>query len=303
MARVNIQNIDFKNKKVIIGIISLILIVFFVIIIFIIIHKGKDKPSELLPSDIQIAKTFSSMGEYGVPKFLSGDLSERKIENYEDVLSLLESLKDDFKIKDPRNEFKKEKETKNNGINYYRLQQVYSDLEVYGHNLIIAVKDKKVINISGYYIPNITKEINTTISDVEAQLIVNNYLGVSQSVQNIKKVIYEYNQNIYIAYVVNLFVNNDNVEVVVDAETGRVINSGSKVLDITYTGRGLEDRDYIIDIDNNNDLFDRTRKISVRDFRGYELNYSDIEKSHPIYKVDDNTSYQLSDHPSNHQHS
>lgn len=115
--------------------------------------------------------------EDSIPSFIDGKFSDKTIKNESDALSSLNDIKNLMGFDDINNELHFYQKDSYGGNTFYRFQQYYNGIEVYGKNLIVAVDNgDKTSALSNDYEPNIEIDITPTISEDKAINIASSYI-------------------------------------------------------------------------------------------------------------------------------
>lgn len=246
-----------KNKKVLIVtiLISLLLIVGIVILLMF----NKNKTQEEIDMVTKIPDVV--LKDDGVAKYLDGSEVETKVKEEKDVFEVLKEVGGYFKIDKPNDVLKVKNTRKSSDFTYYRLSQKYNNVNVYGHELIVAVdKDNNVSSITGDYIPigSVSTYSSVSIEDMETKLP--EILGEEVEIFEKGKYIYiKDNEPIY-SYVYLLMTKSGVYDVAINAKEGTLVDKVYKsyASDYSYTGK---------------DIYGDTRTISINDMAigGYQL--------------------------------
>lgn len=187
--------------------------------------------------------------ENGTTKFIDGTFTELKVNNENDAYKALETLKDELKFQNVQEEFVIESKETSEEITYYRFQQKYKDINVYGMNLIISVnKDGNVLGMSGYYIPNIDIDINNKKTEEELQTIIKNDLGENAKIYSSEKLVYADEENQTLIFLILGYSDTKSGEYIVDANSGEIIaSSGIENYASAYefSGNGLNGQEKV----------------------------------------------------------
>lgn len=266
------NNVEKKKKSKLIKILLIIIpILIIAIIAFYFINKNVEEEQLYYFNDLEIV-----LNENNIPKFISGEITETEIENDKNVYDVLTELKSLFKFNDPEKEFNIKSIEKNNGMTYYRLEQIYNGIKVYNQNLIISVnKYDKVKTITGEYLPNIEVDVEKKLSKDEIENNLKNSSSSEVQIVTNEEMIY----NNKLVYVVEGLYNDKLEELIIDANTGDIIKETSLINSATYsyTGTGIDDIKYTINLDSEKEIltgntvckfYDPERKIYVADSRG-----------------------------------
>lgn len=269
-----------KNKKILSVLVAIITIV--VIALFIIFFvKNRIKSQTIKESDesngiFTISSTYLSQN--GIPKFIEGDFNNITVIQESDVYEVLNSIKSDLKIKDVHTEFELDKIENGESFNYYRVNQLYNWIKVYGNNLIITTdKSGKVISVNGYYSPDVNVNTSNKKTKEEIELIIHNDLNSDFKINKIDEYIMVDNVNQDLVYMYNVYNDNALLQYIIDAKTGEIINKVDLYdsASYSYTGVGIDNIEYTISLEEDNGFlarnyyrfYDSNRKISIYDFR------------------------------------
>jgi len=237
-----------KKKSGVLSIfIMLVLICAFVFVALYTMNSLKEEDLNFKKPDEEKGGMVSILSEYGVPKYLSGDITNVIVRNESDVYQVLEELSSIYKFSSPRNEFDINI-SESEGITYYRLIQLYGGIRVYGQELVVSVdKNGKVLSITGEYVPSIDIKNYSSIKDNEASNIVKEDFGDGVLILSREKVVVPFvdgAREVYLIYASN---DKEIREYVVDAINGNIINIDDDVIDninYKYSSEYL-DNDYI----------------------------------------------------------
>ena len=261
------SNCSSKMKKIIKKILILVLILIILLVVFII--KKKHDNYEVGQTS-QIAYHY----ENKVPNFIDGSFSNRLVKSSKDALLALNDIKDKMGIQDAIKEFVLEREEKSENITYYRFKQVYNKISVYNQKIIVSVdQNKKILGMSGYYIPNIDIDITAKLDKEKAEKIAITNLGENAKIVSNELSIFVQDSQKLI-YVVNGYSNSKASEILIDANSGDILDEVDLISDISYTGKGMDDIEYTIDLEKFKDVYkdryhfyDIKRNISITDYR------------------------------------
>ena len=270
-----------KNKKILI-----ILIILTSVIIGCIFFKRNQ-------NEIEIQKYANStldiiLGEYNVPKYISGEFTDRKIVDKQSALESINDIKELLDLQSAKDEFYVKNVYSLDNVKYYELQQKSYGLDVLGGELTISVdNDGNVLALNGNYIPNISLKNNVLSSTSALDNLLKGTYGEEIDYDYTKKIVNIDNRFIAI-YLITLETANDVLEVWVDAVENKIILEESliKYANYTYTGTGLENKTYTINItEKNKDIFskekeyefvDKDRKIYITDASGIGADFAGL---------------------------
>ena len=210
--------------------------------------------------------------EDDVPKFITGSFSNKKVKTENDAKKVLEDL---LKIED-KSDIKLTNKNENEGITYYKFNQTYQEIPVYNQNIILSVDSSyNVLGYSGYYIPNVSVDVNNKISKDEVEAIVKESLGQNAQIVNNELNILSEDNTSKLVYVIDGYSDNDMKEYIINAEDGEILNEIVPIDYVEMTLEGMDDKKCTIDIENYDIMgeqyykfYDAKRKISVADLRG-----------------------------------
>lgn len=222
--------------------------------------------------------------ENGNIKFIDGTFTTTKVKNESDAFKALNSLKSELKFQNGREEFSIISIEKSENITYYKFQQKYKNVDVYGNNLIISVDSAgKVLGMNGYYTPDINIDVSNKKSEEEIKEIVIKDLEDSNSqIIELSKYIYLDNQTQYLVFIVSGYNNSNVYEYIINANTGEIINKSEQMEFAAYKFKGQGVNEIVdVTIDEFYDvskfktryrLVDPDRNIEIIDGRNIEMN-------------------------------
>ena len=261
-----------KNKKVLI--IAIIVSLLLVVGIILLLTLNKDKKQKEEDIDMVTKIPDVVLKDDGVAKYLDGKEVEAKVENESDVFEVLDEVGGYFKIDNPKDVLKIKNTRTSADFTYYRLSQKYNNVNVYGHELIVAVdKENKVSSITGDYIPidYIDTYSKISIEDTEAKL--SEILGEEVEVFEKDKYVYIKDNTPYYSYVYLTMMEDGVYDVVINAKESTVLDKVYKsyAADYSYTGKDIYGEERTISINDmaigGYQLHDNNRNISIVDAR------------------------------------
>lgn len=273
----NNKNNKFANNLIIklIGIAIIFLLIAGCYFIFF-KKNGKINDSEILEDQLM---TDMILDENGIPKFIDGNFTDRLVTDGKSALLVIDDIKDIMKIKDVSKEFILKSIHGNANKKFYKFSQTYQGLTVFGNELVISVDDNNhVSTLSGNYIPNIQIEINNVINEKQLEEKLIKKYGENVVIKSSEKQIYNENEKNYVVYVCNIVTENKFLKVIVNAETGDILNQYGLIYEVAYeyTGIGLDGKDYTITLDKDEwggyNFHDPNRNISIIDGIDFGLN-------------------------------
>lgn len=207
-----------------------------------------------------------------LPKYIDGSFSDEKVANKSDAKKVLKNL---LKV-DGENDLEFISKNKNSDISSYRFNQTYKSIVVYNQNVILSVdKNGNILGFSGYYIPDVTVDINPKISENEAINIVKEKLGEGSNVLKNQLAILAENSSFKLVYIISGYSFNELKEYTISAIDGQILKEIIPVDFIATELEGLDKKKFTIDIENYDvmgekyyNFYDKERKISLADVRG-----------------------------------
>ncbi|MBU5315434.1 M4 family metallopeptidase [Clostridium bornimense] len=218
-------------------------------------------------------------------KFIDGNYTNIKVENENDAIESINSVKKLMKIDYPENEFKVLKVNSTEDLVSYKLQQVYNDIPLYGREIIVVTdKEGNTTSVGGNYLEDVNVDTNAKIGKEEVKNYAAGVYGDDAKVNDGELTIYSLNDSEPILcwkvmvegtkdgspYALNSFI---------DATTGEVINEVSLLTKAEQgSGKDLKGQNRTFNINRKSywyntyyQLFDTTRNIKI-----YNANYGRI---------------------------
>ena len=227
---------------------------------------------------------YSNSDENGIPNYIDGTFSGKKVTSVEDAITALNDIHYTMQFENAEQEFKGVSSESAIDTNFYRLQQVYHNIPVYGYQLIVSTdKEGTIQTLNGHYLPDIHIETTPSLSAEDARSIIQ----ANDDSDIISEELYIYAEEesslFSLVWEIKTFTHNYFVE----ANTGEIINSISSVYDISENGSGQDLAGNIVSfpVDHVNDsynLSDIIRNISVNDSRNQTLSYGNLIRSNEI---------------------
>lgn len=279
-----LEAVTLKKKKSKVGsfFVILFLLGLFALIFF---YALKTLDNEDLGNKIRDEKELISvLNDSGVPKFLSGNITDVKVNGTSSVYTVLDSLTDLYDFDNPKQEFSIVRES-SEGFVFYRLQQLYNGIKVYGHELVMAVDHSGVVqSITGDYVPIKSLSNYSTLKENEISNIVKEDL-VNASILSRERIIIVNGNVGLVAYLVYAYNDDGLFEYVVDADKGTILSKDSNVgnsISYKYSGSGLNKHESIYleefqDVKDNKvrySFLDSSRNIEIVDGSGLNLLFS-----------------------------
>lgn len=109
-----------------------------------------------------------------VPLFVNGRFTDRAVNSGADAVAAVGDIAPLFGVRNASEELSPIGETTYDGITYYRMQQTYKGLEVYGHQLVVSAVDGSAATVSGEFVPDISLDVDSALelADEGADLVV-----------------------------------------------------------------------------------------------------------------------------------
>jgi len=188
----------------------------------------------------------------GSPRFIDGSVIKTKIDSDEKAFIALDEVKDMFGFKKAADEFNIIKKEKSLDFTYYKLNQKYKGVNIYGRQLSLSVdKDNKASSISGDYFPGIDMNVYSgmIIQQVRTKLeaaLVSDYKILASD-----KYIYIDNNTPVLSYIFTVVNANGVNDIVMKALDGSIISTikKDKATGYDYTGLGADGKEYTITLD------------------------------------------------------
>lgn len=235
----------------------------------------------------------STVGENINSNYISIDdeISNITIENEEAVLSALDKISESLGIKDVTKELKITSVNEVEGDKFYRVQQYYNDIPVYGNSVVLGVNENgNALGVTSN--TSVVQDVDTTpsISLDEAQKNLEEFLEGQKPKDMVfyspnELVIYTLDdgKNVLVYNIVASFsIDNGeqrNLECLVNARTGEVIKLFSldlyKVVDANGKDSSGHNRDFVVNQKSSSEyiLQDETRNINVYNVGNNPLTY------------------------------
>lgn len=240
------------KKKIIIGISLLVLVIS---IVGVVLFFKKD--NEITLKEYIEEKNEIVLNDNAVPKYIGGKFSNVKVVSKETAYDALSEVKDLYKIKNVKSEFSVEETKLSDDVTYYEFQQKYNSIVVNGSKLTMSVdKDGNVLGINGNYTPDVNVVTSGLLKENEVKSKLNLVYGDDTDYLNIEKYIYVDVSKTYVVYDVYVSCSKGLLEVVVNAKDGSIVTEDElgSYANYTYTGKGLNDVEHTISIDEKTDL-------------------------------------------------
>ncbi|SDY67519.1 M4 family metallopeptidase [Thermoactinomyces sp. DSM 45892] len=189
--------------------------------------------------------------ETKAPSFVRGKISNKKLKTKEDALAILEENKALYQIKQASSDLTLDKQGSDQFGSFYKFQQVYKGIPVFGHQLVVHGDQKQISNsVSGTFDAQVfSKEIDTKAKLTEAEATkkakVANGLGEVKMFDIQKADLYIYGASTgkhTLVYRVTLSTLEKSelfyADIFIDAQTGAVVDQIDKVHRAAAVGKG-----------------------------------------------------------------
>ena len=246
--------------------------------------------------DEEILNSMKSM------KMLEGGFSDILIKDEESAIRAASESAKKLGYESALNELQGFYTTTVDGETYYRLQQTYQGIPVYGRYVVVVADDSgKAISLNTD-VRDLPDSLNTEITVSDAQIAegVKEYAEVHWKelyddikitpVADAEKVIYDRDEGVEARVSVKLYVTNggDVYEVVADGETGAVRSAVSTMKTLSGTGTdGTKTFPVIVEEDGTYTLGDEDRNIWVFYFNGGSSNDMSSVNQLPVTSAGD----------------
>ncbi|MGB8956025.1 MAG: M4 family metallopeptidase [Tumebacillaceae bacterium] len=188
----------------------------------------------------------------GVPNFVSGKLSSKKMKNASDATLVVEENKDLFDLASAADELAlTEQSTDELGMAKFKYQQVYKGVPVFANQLIVhADKNGDATSINGYYDP----QVKVSGLNTKAKLTADSALTKAKAaagLSDVKKfeqqetklsILGTEDGKYHLVYIVTLSTLENNepayLDVFVDAHDGSIVQKLNKMHDAAAVGTG-----------------------------------------------------------------
>ena len=236
-------------------------------------------------------------------KMLDGGFTDILIKDEDSAIKAASESAKELGYENAMNELRVFYSTTVDGETYYRLQQTYQGIPVYGRYVVVVADDSgKAISLNAD-VRDLPDSLNTEITVSDAQIAegVKEYAEFHWKelhddikitpVAEAEKVIYDRDEGLEARVCVKLYVTNggDVYEVVADGETGAVRSAVSTMNTLSGTGTdGTKTFPVIVEEDGSYILGDEERNISVFYFNGgSSADISNVDDK-PVRSSEDN---------------
>lgn len=203
-----------------------------------------------------------------IPQFIMGKYSDETVTGYDTAIDSLNDIDHLMLITDPAESFEGQSISTRNGQTFYKLQQMYKGLRVYGKQIIVATDEGgEITALSADYNPLTDIDITPTISAEAARAVASEVCGYDNTAEA-ELIVVSTDRNIALAW---LF-SDDLYDISIDATTGFLyfcydnlytqastgrINTGTKQISFPITEQ--DDVYYLYDPARNIYVFDSSK--------------------------------------------
>ena len=178
--------------------------------------------------------------EDSVPSFIDGVYSDEKIYNANDALDSLNDVKNLMGINDVDEEFDFYQKDSYDGNTFYRFQQYYDGIEVYGKNaVVVADSNKKASTLSNDYEPGIDISVEPTLTEEDAINVVQGSVTNAENISSMGLRVYTIETAPTLVYMISCSGVVDSLQfmgyVFVDAHLGYVVAKENEIVEDNVT--------------------------------------------------------------------
>lgn len=257
-----------KRSKLLFIIIPIIILIIGISLFFILNKKEDNEENIVVDSYIPNIK----LDKNGSPIYVDGSEVFTSVSYSSDVIKALNELGSLYGFSDASKEFKVISEDTVDDIKYYKLQQKYNSYPVYGKQIMVSVKDKKVLSFNGRYYKNIDISTTYEIFENEVKEKVKDYVTDKYEIEKIDKYIYIKEDKPILSYVIRLRDTDDYYDLVLSSK-GEYIDKVSlyNMTAFNVKTKGIKDKECEITIDKGSDIlstytmYDPNRNITIID--------------------------------------
>lgn len=239
-----------------------------------------DGPEESLFTQLGLSR--DDNGDFQI---LTGSFDD-KISSDNDAMHFIEAHSEEIGINDAADELKLVSEKSYAGAKYYKFQQVYNDVPVYGNQLIVSVDPDGVIDsVSGGYTP-VDIDTDASLTKDEAEEIAKEYAGEKSVVIDDELVICPYTESgsAMLVYDIRVLSEDISAELFIDAESGDIVAENQLISALAETfDAKVDDKTYHVTLNSTSDsnyrLYDPERDITIKDVDKKTLNSISIKES------------------------
>lgn len=219
---------------------------------------------------------YSACDDNGIPNFIDGKFSEIKVTNTSEAIKALNDIHYIMHFENAEQEFEsvyQENVELGAQTNFFRLQQVYHNVPVYGCQLIVSTDVVgNIETLTGHYYPDLNLDTQPNITIEEAKEILRSNYSEDELVSD-GLYIYTQGEVPVVAWKIRSF----SKVYFINAETGELVTSITTLLTDSVTGSGTnmrgEEISFPVYTDNNRYyLYDELRNIRIADASHQAIN-------------------------------
>ncbi|MBE6051082.1 MAG: peptidase M4 family protein [Clostridium sp.] len=215
-------------------------------------------------------------------KFIDGSFTNIKVEDKDDAIESIKSVKNLMDIDNPEAQLKVAQVNTSDVFTSYKLQQVYKDVPVYGREVVVATdKDGETTSVSGNYLNDVKLNTTPKMTAKEAEVYAATKYGNDAKLESGDLVIYSLNDvEPTLCWKVTVTAERDGkentVESFVDASNGNVVDEVALMNKsaATASAKDLSGKTYSINVNKTSstyELYDTVRKIKIYDAKGSNI--------------------------------
>ncbi len=206
-----------------------------------------------------------------IPQAILGNYSNTIVTGYDSAIESLADIQNLMLIDSPVETFTGLETSVHNNTNFYKIQQMYKGIPVYGKELIITTdKEGNILSLTGDYTPLHDVNIIPAVTAEEALSLASEACEYDNTA-NAELVIYTDAANDTLAW---LF-KDAATTILVDAATGDILYISSNLLTSSYGGAALNGEIIVFPVDYENEMY-YMRDIE-RNIRIYNAGNKDYE--------------------------
>ncbi len=271
-----------KNKKKVLAIIlGVLLVVVAVVVAFLFLKKDKKEEKDVKDTTTTVPQIVLNRTN-GTPKYIDGSVVRTKVDSEEDVFEALDEVSEMYGFTDPQREFNILTTNANKDFTYYKLRQKYSNIEVYGHEIVVAVdKENKVTSLSGNYFPKLSLSTYYSTSEETAKETLTNRFGENYEILESKKYIYIKEDQPYLTYMFKVMDLNGSELIFISGKDGSIVDTiANNAAATEYKGVGADGKEYTINLEQSGEIYsfyDTSRNIQIIDAYSVGMDFGSKE--------------------------
>lgn len=211
---------------------------------------------------------YSACDENGVPNYIDGKFSDKVVNSADDAIDALNDIHHLMQFENAKQEFEEvysESVDLGQTTKYYRLQQMYHNIPVYGYQLVVSTNAAgEISTLTGHYYPGINVDITPVLS---AQQAKDKIAESGSDAESVSDGLYIYiDESATLCWKIRTF----SKSYFVDATTGSVVATISEVYEESVTGEGTtllnQEVSFPVSVSGETySLYDNLRNICVAD--------------------------------------